>query len=142
MRHTLLLLGLAAVMGTVAVPVRAADEDDPELNGRKCSEYIDRLIKLMAEKPADEAAREKGIERRRFLLDILSDGFGPRPSRIIPAVCKVLREDPEPAVRAHAARWPGRETVTVKVKEYDLKPDEMIDALVRALKDDKSPEVR
>src|SRR5436305_1303381 len=138
MRRSLPLLGLAAALWTA--PARAADEDDPEYGGRKCSEYVERLLKLMTtDKPADEEARQKAIDRREKFLDVL-ELFGPKPSRVVPAVVKVMREDPEPAVRAYAARWPGQ--TAAKFKELDVKPGDALDALARTLKEDRAKEVR
>ena len=90
MRHTLLLLGLAAMAWAVAgAAAPAADEDDPELNGRKCSEYVDRLFKLMAEKPAVDV-----------LIDALAEFGAARRLSFVEAGEPVLR----PSQRRPAAR--------------------------------------
>jgi HEAT repeat protein len=138
-RLSLVLLLTPLVLLAVRGAARAADDDDPEFQGRKASEYIALLQKLAADKPADDKAREKAVEKRRVILDVL-ELLGPKSQRVLQAVGKTLREDPEPDIREAAARWLFRTAAKIKDQEIDAR--DSIDALVTALKTDKSVKVR
>jgi HEAT repeat protein len=133
------VLLLAALVLPAPRAARAAEDDDPEFQGKKASEYIALLQKLAADKPADDKAREKNVEKRRIILDVL-ELLGPRSPRVLQAVGKTIREDPEPDIREAAARWLFRTATKIKDQEIDAR--DSIDALVTALKADKSAKVR
>src|SRR5690242_18616646 len=140
MARTLLLSALALLLVTLAPgPGRGADEDDPDFNGRKLSEYLQLLKKLQTDKPADDKEADRAVEKRRVILDVL-ELIGPKPKPVVPAVHRTLKEDPSERIRAYAARWLGR--TAVKAKEADVNPGPTVDALVDAARTDKAAAVR
>jgi HEAT repeat protein len=138
-KRAFLLLFLAPLMLVAVRGAVRADEDDPELKGHKASEYIALMQKLAADKPASDQERVRNLEKRRAILDAL-EVLGPKAPRILQAVNKAIHDDPESDIRESAARWLGR--VAQKIKDQEIDARDSIDALVTALKTDKSVKVR
>jgi HEAT repeat protein len=155
---------LAMISQTAGV---RADGEEPELRGRKLSEWLEMLRGEQAEKGrltaqlalgpiAANAAAWQPIfaqSRRAGLLAV--ELIGSSKSRfILPAVCTTLREDRDEKMRENAAMALGRMggKMIDEAKEQrkkglvDDKPrlqlGEVRDTLAIALRNDKSPRVR
>jgi HEAT repeat protein len=162
-RFTLALATLIAVAGVVR-----ADDGEPELRGRKISEWIEMLRGHAGESgrraalfALGAAAAEPGIwrpmliqQRRAGLLAV--EIIGPGKSRLVfPAVLTALHDDPDDKVRESAAaalgRLGGRMVDDVKDanridpavdRKKPLPLNEVREGLGEALRGDKSPRVR
>jgi HEAT repeat protein len=171
MKAPRLLLPLALLtLLSVARGVRA-DDDDPELRGRKLSEWIEILrgndagppqpAALLVLGSSGSAASERAIwqasrlQRQRTGLLAL-ELIGPGKSRqVFPAIIAALRDDPEERLREAAAlslgRLAGRLIDDVK-EAYKKDPTidkktavplgPVRDALAHGLQNDKSPRIR
>ncbi len=162
-RFTLALATLTAVAGIVR-----ADDGEPELRGRKISEWIEMLRGHAGESgrrtalfAVGAAAAEPGIwqpmliqQRRAGLLAV--EIIGPGKSRLVfPAVLTALHGDPDDKMRESAAatlgRLGGRMVDEVKDanridpsvdRKKPLPLNEVREGLAEAMRGDKSPRVR
>jgi HEAT repeat protein len=171
MKAPWLLLPLAFLTLLSAAGGLRADDDDPELRGRKLSEWIEMLrgdyagpprqVALLALGSAGSAASDRAIwlstrvqQQRTGLLAV--ELIGPGKSRqVFPAIIAALQEDPEEKIREAAALSLGRLAARlVDDAKEAYKKDPTIDkktavplgpvrdALASGLQTDKSPRVR
>src|SRR5262245_28896453 len=119
MSRRLLPLALA-VLALVLLPraARPADDEDPVVQGRKTSEWLELLVKYRTAKPDSDEERDKNVRRRRVILDVL-EVSGPKANNVLPEVFKTLKADPDDGVRAAAARWLGNTALKAKQAELD-----------------------
>jgi HEAT repeat protein len=129
MARPLLLLALALLV----VPRPAhADQDDPTLQGRPLSEWVEML------------RGDRSADRRRAAL-LAVERIGPAKSpRVVPAVIAALRDDADERLREAAAAALGRlgERLAARTTAEPVPFTAGRDALVAALRTDKSARAR
>jgi HEAT repeat protein len=109
------------LLASSAPGARAQEDDNPTVRGRKITEWI----KILHEDPE--------LRKRQAALLVL-EFTGAKVKRIVPALLKEMRENSEDTIRARCAE------LVVKLKEEN--PERLIDPLIAAMKQDKSPAVR
>jgi HEAT repeat protein len=156
-----------ALLTVVSVGGARAD-DEPEVRGRKASEWLEMLRGEQAEKNRHVALLGLGVaasvpavwqpgmvQQRRAAL-IALELIGPVKSRqVYPALLTTLKDDPEEKIREGAAMALGRlggRAVEEAKEAYLRNPDgdrkktlplsDVRDGLATALRGDKSPRVR
>jgi HEAT repeat protein len=126
---TMVLISLSVVYASGSFRLLRAEEDDPELRGKKLSQWIEQL------------QNGKTVETRRAGL-LAIQLIGPRKSRkVTQSLMAAARENTEESIRAGAARALGG--IAAKAREEDDIPIEKIrECLAGSLRTDKKPSVR
>lgn len=121
-------IALIAAPLVLTAPLRGEDED-PELRGKKLSQWIDQL-----------QSGKTFRERQAGLIAVQL--IGPRKSRkVTQALIAAVRENTEETIRAGAARALG--SIAAKARDEDDIPiDKIREALALSLRTDKKPFVR
>ncbi len=125
------LLLLTLVLLVAPRPARA-DQDDPKLQGRPLSEWVEML------------RGDRSADRRRAAL-LAVERIGPAKSpRVVPAVIAALRDDADERLREAAAAALGRigERLAARTAAEPVPFTAGRDALAAALRTDKSARVR
>jgi HEAT repeat protein len=116
----------------LAHPARAEDDEDPQLRGRRLSEWL----QMLREDPSAE-------HRRAALL--ATEMIGPaKSSRVVPGVVATLRDDSDERLREAAAATLGRvaERLAARTTSEPTPFTAGRDALIAALRTDSSVRVR
>lgn len=118
-------------------------EEDPVFQGKKLTEW-ESMLKVDAEyEKLPEAEKEKKIRSRRAGLIALELLCGSQDKRILPAMEKVLKTDPEEKLRETAALSMTRVALKIAEKSKSNEPRTMtVRALIEALEKDKSIKVK
>jgi HEAT repeat protein len=119
--HSLRLLGSCGLMAVIALAGPARADEDPVIGGKKVTEWF-RFLR-----------EEKDARKRQAALLIIDIQAGPKVAVVFPGLLRELREHPDAATRARIAEL---------LLKYKDKGDDLIKALVAALKTDKDAKVR
>jgi HEAT repeat protein len=121
-------LSLAVMLGALLLAFASsrqalAQDDDPTVRGKKISEWV----KILHEDPE--------LRKRQAAL-LVMEFTGAKVKRIVPALLKEMRENSEESIRARCAE------LVIKLRDEKDPTDRLIDPLIAAMKQDKSPAVR
>jgi HEAT repeat protein len=122
-------LSLAVMFGALLLAHSASqqalaqDDDNPMVRGKKITEWV----KILHDDPEP---------RKRQAALLILEFTGTKVKRIVPALLKEMRENSDDSIRARCAE------LVVKLKDDKDQTDRLIDPLIAAMRQDKSPAVR
>src|SRR5262245_59923835 len=110
------LLCLSLVL--LAAPARA--QDDPEIRGKKVSEWLEQL-------------QNDKDPRKRLQALLVVELVGAKARPVVPGLAKALRQNPDAGIRARCAELLGK---------FKGDSRDAIEAMAAAMKEDKEGSVR